>query len=63
MLHQAENAAKERNLQRFRAIIPRILFSQNTEGVNRGTTNLIRWKQRSCLGNYGFAEKLIRSTD
>jgi len=36
-----ENAIKERNLQRFRAFIPRLLLSQNTEGMNRGRLTLL----------------------
>ncbi len=36
-----ENAIKERNLQRFRAFIPRLLLSQNAEGMNRGRLTLL----------------------
>ena len=36
-----ENLIKERNLQRFRAFIPKLLLSQNAEGMNRGRLTLL----------------------
>ena len=45
-----ENLIKERNLQRFRAFIPKLLLSQNAEGMNRGRLTLLDENRKVVSG-------------
>jgi len=54
-----ENAIKERNLQRFRAFIPRLLLSQNTEGMNRGRLTLLDENRKVVSGIMDFPKNSL----